>query len=620
MNHSSFSVAFVVVSMSCMSLVCKQIKRLKVPCSESGLSSRVKNMRFHASLSNIPESSEPSSSSSASEDTTLLRLVASARRMRFIAPDGLTESYCWSRMNDMVMSSRDESSEIRLGDLLIIVNSLISNKKLYPLSLSEVTDLVAIRVKARSRFPNILTLIHYLRFTNYAKCRPQRLDQITRTLAMAPSVKLSELVEVFTLILKSDVLESSSRFEVADLLSAIEHRVSILEENSTESEINRKNVVRLAEFFFNEYKLDGLDRQTRIALLELVSRFMKDRNCAYPQILSGMLELGLQEGISPDDARLIAEAVRDHQLTRWKYVEPLFSGNPEWEDKLSRLSERSGIDLSSPKRFPAADSLFFGPNLDYTSARGITGFYSRVSPDMNGGPVFKKGKFLLYFSSSSGCWEISTDPSREIFRVAFIPGTSSSVPLEAEGWRVFRRKTGSFADTNFKLLKPDDVPTSTEIPKNPPNTSIDTGLVGTVSEVMPDRLRDIEPTSSSESILADWESAAEVSEAKDTKLEELEALVKVLQERLTALEERTVSAPISEKLKDAQRVSERSVQPKTQEESSFSTICGSLLSWLKPEMVQVKQKLLTFDEFREEKLRNERIDRTAKLVARKLRT
>jgi hypothetical protein len=532
-------------------------------------------------------------------------LLSGARRTEFIPPTGYAKEDCWKRMNDILESAKRDVESVRLGDMLIFANALLTRNQLTCMSERELVELVRYRFKHRRRFPNILTLIQYLRFMDKTNNRLTSLHAISLTLRVAPRIRLSEMIEILGLLLRNEALTMFPPEDVIDLVSSISQRLADSDELSSEmTELTTKHIVRLVESFFS-FKLETLDDAVQTNLIEVVLLTMSGRNCAYPTVLKKMVDKGLDESISSRNRELIAKGIRDHQMSRWRYVESIFE-DPEWSGKLFRLGDLTGVDFSRSEPVDKGETIFFG---NTESPKGFTGRYTRVFPDLNGAPMYRRNNFNLYFSPYSNCWQISTDTETDSLRVAFISGTPDRVPLDDEGWNVFSRHKSCFTSTTMCLNNqgPSSVP-----PKISParmTRSASTGFIesgGGDSAVV-----------YSDEILDSWK---EVCEEK-SKLEDLEETVISLRNRISLLETLINASPPSTTI--SIEPSEPQPQPaiRNKEENVLRQFVGKLGSrlakWLRPEMVPVYRHAFTFSEIRDKELRNEKLAETAKIVSRK---
>ena len=555
--------------------------------------------------SSVASCDEPVASSSSGwhpkSDHVDMSIVYAARRREFVPPNGLRIDECWQRMNEMVLRGKLDSDGIRLGDFLIISNALISNGRLDCVSSRDLIELVHFRLKHRSRFPNILTMIHFLRLLNHTRGSILSLRAITLSLQVAPRLRVSELVEILALIVKTGALQQFSSDDVVDLLSTIHSRLRQCDKSDPAIvETDRKNIVRLLEYVYSsDFDITNLDDLKQTNLISLTLSLMDGRSCSYPNILSGMIDTGLHESLSMRNRSLIADGILKYQLRGWRYVESLFESE-EWNVKLNQLGTDTGVDFSfSSHQSEPKETLVFG---DASSFKGFTGKYERIYPDLNGGPIYRKidGHFYLFFSPSSSCWQVSTDTGRDSLRVAFIPGEPGDPPMDQEGWRVFSRKYSSFVPTNLKTTSGEFPSPQQRLSSPTPRRSMSSGLVEEDS-LFP------EPTSitSGEDILTSWDNVCLVPQRTE-KLDDLNTKLASIEDKIRSLESLFVGVgkitPIREEPKPVR--------------SLLTVVSERMNSWFAREVVTVVPDNSSFDEIRTRALREEKLEGTAKKISR----
>lgn len=575
----------------------------------------------------IPQSgSEPSTSSGAAGRVHVLDgfdvdLLEAARKRVFIPPRGSYLDECWARMNDIIESASGENKAFRIGDILLLANSLLLNDRLVCVSSSELVEVIQSRVRQRSRLPNVFTLIQYLRFLSATDARPFSVQALTLTVQLAPQIRISELIEIASLMTRSKWIHSASRHEVIDLLSVIADRLGSVDDTNAFSESNHRNGERLVAYFFTEF-FDSADMTTprlRDAWLRLVINVMADRHCASAEALDKMIEIGLSlwETGYQDEAKYIATAIRDHQLSRAFIIKPLLRD----EDRRIKLAELSNLTKVTLSVYRVTDMIRFGP-AGSDSSKGLTGLYRRVLPDLNGAPQYRKGSLFLYYSPSTSCWQISTDVTRDFGRIAFIPGSASEFPIAKQGWQVFSRAKYSFVDCSYDLVKFTAGDELSRTPGKGPKAvkSAPIGLKSSDTEPQDDQEPHVEQQAEDlvDSILDEWSSTGqlprEADETNTKRLVELEQTVAELQAKLNSLE-----ASLENKFVNDPIPAASPAQAELGNSGLISAIGSKLADMIRPELTQVGGPR-SFEATREEQLRQDRLAGQAKMISRKLRS
>lgn len=576
----------------------------------------------------IQKSQSESSSSSGAQDCDhpidlfVLDLLDAARKRVFIPPRGSHMDDCWTRINVVIESAVRGDETYRFGDILLFSNTLLTNDRLKSVSPIELLEMIQSRIHQRSRLPNVFTLIQYLRFLVSTGAKPVSVSALSLTVQLAHQIKVSELIEIASLITRSKWIHGSSKNDVIDLLSILADRISSADDVNAYSDRNHKNGEQLVSYFFNEF-FDAADMNTpelRDAWLRLMVIVMADRHCASVGVLDKMIEIGLSlwETGYQDEARFIATAIRDHQLSR-AFIIKSFLRDETRMRKLSALSNLTKVNLSFHRD---ADMIRFGPTSS-DSSKGLTGLYRRVLPDINGAPQYRKGRFFLYHSSSSSCWQISTDVTRDFGRIAFISGSAAEIPFGKQGWQVFSRSKYSFVDCSYDVARfnPGDELSLTSSKDHIPVRSAPIGLTSGDSEPEDDREPQTAPKAGElvESFLNEWSAIEDVQKDAENpagnRLVELERMVTELEEKVSFLEASiecrsvTVSGPATPSI----------TQTELGNSGLMRAIGSRLADMIRPELTQVNVPR-SFEAAREEDLRLDRLASKSRIISRKLRS
>lgn len=517
-------------------------------------------------------------------------LLQAARRSTFVAPKGLNIEACWARMNSLLLDYLARSETARLGDIYLVANVLVGHNRITCMSRDDMVSRVQSTVRSRSRFPNVFTLLQYLRFLRSSATHPASLLVMTSTIQSSRQIKVSEVIEIVSQIARSSWVHSANKHELMDLLRCISDRVSHSRDIDAFSEFNHSNSKQLVEFFFSSFSIPPGTHDT---WLQLMMSIMKDRHCASPAGLEGMVDMGLS--LIRDDklesARLVATAIRDHQLTRSKYLRHILA-DQMMKSKLMDLQTQTRIVLNPNELL---DSVRFGPG---ESLRGITGTYFRESPDVNGAPQYRKGNFVLSFSPCSNCWEIRSDSDSK--RRAFISGARDEVPVNQTGWQIYIKKLFDFSDSPYTLGRVTDDGVSRRITQPSSNVALETCI---------DQLEPVEEPIVDE-ILQQWpvSSRRETEEKLGARIADLEKLVAGLEDRMHLLEQSRAEERPEEK---------RDIREHSRPREGI--VLRALTRWLVPEVTRVDGPQ-SFESMRQQVLRNEKLEDKAKLISRKLRS
>lgn len=539
-------------------------------------------------------------------------------------PTGYTQEESFRQLNQMVQAEFQVSDSIRLGDLLLISNTLVGNDSLSVLTKEELVEFVIGKVRQRARLPNIFTLLQYLRFVNLSATKLQSLQAIVLTLERSPDVKVSELIELVNLMLTMRIPQTHPEGDVSELIAVIRDKLCVASARDPDGMSGKvkSNANRLSEYFFRSFVGDNsLVPHLRDELLVLIGDVMEGRNCASPEILRSLIELGFKykESREMDMAILTAQLVRDTQLPRWLSVRGLFSSYPEAADMLEDLSSYTGVSLlleAADEPVPASSGETVSFSLRDTlsgKSRALDQLFVRLEKTHNSRPLYSsRAGFYLHFSNSTGCWQVGKSIERDLVRDAYIRSDSQGVPLGQSGWRVF---------SNGKFVESKRVMESGKASRRRPGVfksrkesiaseSVAVGVAD--STAFP-----VESNNTDSNIAARWEQAISLCEEikksepdelekDDSKLKELELLVSDLKQRIDDLQS---------------RIEKSSVQPSSLRKMADSLVAAidSLGERGRADMIP-SGIVRTFDAHRKEYLDRVRLETQSKIVARKLRS
>ena len=320
-------------------------------------------------------------------------LLSHARRRKFVAPRGYSLDRCWARIDEILLSEKQFPRSVRLGDLLILVNTMFVNEScLVSFSLSDLIPLVTQRVQYRDRFPTIFIAIQFLRFAcnSSTPLTASNINALSNTLIhSSTSIRLSELSEFFHLILQSSPFPTDLDF------SAFKSRLSLVEPlpETARGPIQFTTEQILAKLALMDFEED---------LLEIGALFMEKVRGADCVSFSALL---MDEGRRVDKKNL-ARLVKKF---------------PEYAQKIHPLEMRGGEDLT-------VEGLGDEPQK-----------FVRLAEDMNGKPAYcNSGNLILYYKDNE--WQISRYPDlRSYKRLAYLLNPTL---LGKTGWRVWNKKEG----------------------------------------------------------------------------------------------------------------------------------------------------------------------------------
>lgn len=550
-------------------------------------------------------------------------LIAASRRTRFVPPTGYTQEESFRQLNELLQAEQEVPESIRLGDLLLISNTLVCNDSLSVLTKEELVEFVIGKVRQRARLPNIFTLLQYLRFTNLSATKLQSLQAIVLTLERSPEVKVSELIELVNLLLAMRIPQTHPEGDVSELIAVIRNKLRVASARDPDALSGKvkSNAYRLSEYFFRSFVGDtSLAPQLRDELLALIGDVMKGRNCASPEILRSLLELGMKykESREKDMAILTAQLVRDTQLPRWLSVRGLFSSDPEAASMLDDLSSYTGVSLlleaaDQPIAASSGETVSFSLRDTLSGkSRALDQLFVRLENSHNSRPLYSsRTGFYLYFSSSTGCWQVGKNIERDLVRDAYIRTDPQDVPLGQTGWKVF--SNGKFVESKRVMESGKSSRRRPAVFKTRKESIASESVALGVAEP---KASPVESNDSDSDMAARWEQAISVCEAikasepvdqekDDPRLKELESLVSDLKQRIDDLQS---------------RIEKSSVQP-----SSLRKMADSLVAAIdylgergRADMIP-SGKVPDFDAYRKEYLDRVRLETQSKMVARKLR-
>ena len=580
-----------------------------------------------------------SSSSSARHDFDVsfdVDLIAAARRTRFIAPPGRSAQDCWDRIDELLHQEASREGSVRIGDLLVLTNAWLSNRVDSSLSSADLVALVQSRVGQRARLPNTFTLIQYLRFIQLSGSVPVSVPALALTVDILPQLKVSELIEIASLILRKEFLSGCQEESILDLVRAVRERLDSTDDPESVSEKNRANAMRFSERFFSDYKYFRISSELSRECVRLMLTVTRNRNCASAVSLESLTSMGIEASESGDleFGREISHHIRDHQLTRLFAVKSLFKSQPDFISRLRTLGDLTRTDLT-PKESnmfrPKSESNIDRSLLHVSGEKVMFGShtYSRLAADVNGVPSFSNGLFSLYYAPCTGCWQIGPDPARQFVRTAFVQGEPGLVPLSATGWTVYSKRKSCYVPSENVLER-----AAERVSR--PARSVDIGL--SAADVVPtddtttvaNDLQEERNDEATGTVMSKWSALALQGdkpapvEARSDKLSELEQAVADLQKQVDQLH-RITSQPSHPS--SSESMVGRAPPPPRQESmvDKVKALGRSVTAAIDSlgtggEMVRVGLVSRSFEEARAEELTLARLGRQQKIIARKLRS
>ena len=574
-----------------------------------------------------------SSSSSARHDFDVsfdVDLIAAARRTRFIAPPGRSAQDCWDRIDELLHQEASREGSVRIGDLLVLTNAWLSNRVDSSLSSADLVALVQSRVGQRARLPNTFTLIQYLRFIQLSGSVPVSVPALALTVDILPQLKVSELIEIASLILREEFLSGCQEESILDLVRAVRERLDSTDDPESVSEKNRANAMRFSERFFSDYKYFRISSELSRECVRLMLTVTRNRNCASAVSLESLTSMGIEACESGDleFGREICHHIRDHQLTRLFAVKSLFKSQPDFISRLRTLGDLTRTDLT-PKESnmfrPKSESSIDRSLLHVSGEKVMFGShtYSRLAADVNGVPSFSNGLFSLYYAPCTGCWQIGPDPARQFVRTAFVQGEPGLVPLSATGWTVYSKRKCCYVPSEDVLER-----AAERVAR--PARSVDIGL--SAADVVPtddtttvaNDLQEERNDEATGTVMSKWSSLSRDGDKPSDKVSELEQAVADLQKQVDQLH-RITSQPSHPS--SSESMVGRAPPPPRQESMvekvralgrSVTAAIDSLGTG--GEMVRVGLVSRSFEEARAEERTLARLGRQQKIIARKLRS
>ena len=581
-------------------------------------------------------SNEPSTSSHQPVDVSNhldSSILSAARRVKFIAPTGFSLSECFERMNELLAQEANAASSVRLGDLLLVSNVLLSNGALSLLADWQLTNLVQSRVQLRPRLPNVFTLIQYLRYLVAAKAAPVSIPSLRRTMEHVPELKISELIEITSLMLRAGIPLGDDR-DVIDLLQVVSDR--LLDESARDPESlspkNKANALRFTEWFFTQYSRT-LSGPVNDELIRISLTIMRNRNCASVSILEAMIQFAMEhvETKELEMARALAESIKIDQLARWHTVKPLFMNNLTVAGNIDHISKFTGIPLvigppivesNQPVcEDMSGDRLVFSLRDSASPNRPLDEVYVKQSSDWNGRPLYRSEKHSLYYSQMAGSWQVGSDPRRDFIRTAFIISSDPTPPIGIEGWQVYSPSKRSFVSSDRVVTLPDAASLRRQ---RPYDCNIESKNIGVevvaepVAEVGHNQVHECSfdgdqwtDLTSNDVPEAVGHSAPPVESTNVKGMDEMQSRISELSAKVDALE-RLVSELVSS------ASSPRVPKLKRMADSLISAI-DSTAAPKRAGMIPLGG-VPSFDDQRLHLLAQERLSRTSKIIARKLRS
>lgn len=540
-------------------------------------------------------------------------LIREARRSVFTPPPGFTRSDCAERMKELVRLSMVSREDVRVVNILSLANAVLRIGTPSKEWASEVAGFIEKNIKGRRRFSSVFAMMEYLRFLSMTESQPASLEILLNTLNHSRVMKVSECIEMSSLLLKTRAVCLSPDDEAMGIVVCLRGLLENTSDPHSFSTQNRVNALRVSELFFGEF-LDSdknINASVSSALVRLIMSIMKGRNCASPICFERMLRIAFEYKEERSDrasAVELAICIRDTQYSRIHLMKPFLSENPHLWAKLRVLSAYTGVVFGSQD----ADAIFFGkPGKEHLGKLNVfDGPYTRQKFDLNDRAVFRNGKHWLYFSKASNSWQIGIDPYKELLRLAYFPADSITPPVSLTGWKVFSPKTNSFISSSNTLFSR-QLDDTFSPPKKASSKSRCIALATDVSETTVPEDESFEDCK----ILERWTdvACAPEIESNNDKLRDLEALVASLQEKLDSMAK---SCP----------------KPPAKIEKSF-TLFDSLTSFAgrvakvidsfasgKESMVQVPSlSPRSFESFRSSREALERLDAQRKKIAQQFR-
>lgn len=477
-------------------------------------------------------------------------LILQARRSTFVPPLGYSMSDCANRLEELVNLDMISGDEMRLGKVLLLTNAILSISSPSKKWIGDVRGYVRSSIEHRSRFSNVFTLIQYMRFISKLESSPASLAMMLNTLQRSREVNVSECIEIIYLLLKTKALTTGEEYQVCCLLRYLTDVLQSTTDEKGFSEGSKAHAFRVSEYFFGEFLDKDIVAKRPILedLLRLFFTVMRGRHCASPVCLEKLISVAIffKDEVS-DRAKTIEilSFINDTQLSRFSEVKHLFLQTPVLWDSLRTLSGYTNIalaPLSSPDSslVSSCDSMFFGiAGKEIIKQNSFDGTYVRQPNDFNDYPLFKNGKFWLYFSKLSDSWQIGPDPKRDLLRLAYLPSLnqSRSFPLARNGWHVYSPRKKSFipsSHTFFAIQSQDSsLPVRTLFKSRSTSIALSADSPFEEFSAFPDAQEPPE-----ESLLGKWTSATHEPHgnvSNNEKLRSLEIQVSSLQQKLDAI-------------------------------------------------------------------------------------